>query len=128
MNDYIYGMLRFMYDETCNLAAFYDVQLENMEDFARWNLPDEIGLGWIDARDTKRIKTLQESGVISYDVAEMLNQIVQRFEDAFDLPEAERDKVYSHEAMQGSAFWDTQRQAAQTLAPILKRAMDSMQE
>ncbi len=117
-----------MYDITCNFAFLYDVQFENMEDFARWNLLDELGLEWIDARDTRKISGLHEFGVIPYSAVEMLNQIVQRFEDAFDLPETERDKVYSHEAMQGSAFWDTQRQAAQTLVPILKRAMDSMRE
>lgn len=128
MDDYLYGALKSVYSLTCDLAAPYDVQLENMEDFARWNLPDELGLEWIDARDMRQIIRLHENCVIPCDAVEMLNQIVQRFEDAFHLPEAERDKVYSHEAMQGSAFWDTQRQAAQTLVPILKEALDSMRE
>lgn len=113
---------------TCNLAFSYDDQLRNMEDFARWNLPDEIGLEWIDARDTRKISILHKSCVVPYDAIALLNQIVQRFDNAFDLPEAERDKVYSHEAMQNNAFWDIQRQDAHTLIPILKRALDSMQE
>ena len=120
--------LVYLLHEAMELSGDYHTQLSNTEDFARWNLPDELGESWISVRLMGMVDSLQDSGALPQEAIDIANRIIDRFDAAFQLPEEEREQVYSHTTMQGSAFWDTQRQAAQTLVPILKRAMDSMRE
>lgn len=119
--------LVYLLHEAIELFGDYHTQLSNTEDFAQWNLPDELGESWIAIRDMGIVNALHNSGVLPQEAIETVNRIIDRFDAAFQLPEDEQVQVYSHTAMQDSAFWKMQRQDAQTLIPILKEALGSIQ-
>lgn len=119
--------LAYILNEVIELSGDYHTQLTNIEKFAQWNLPDELGESWIAIRDMGIVNALHNSGVLPQEAIETVNRIIDRFDAAFQLPEDEQVQVYSHTAMQDSAFWKMQRQDAQTLIPILKEALGSIQ-
>ena len=49
MNDNEKNCYMFILNLAKELVQEYDVQYQHMEEFARWNLPEEIALEWIDA-------------------------------------------------------------------------------
>ena len=119
--------LVYLLNEAIELSGDYHAQLTNTEKFAQWNLPDELGESWIAIRDMGIVDALNNSDVLPREAIDAENRIIDRFNAAFQLPEDEQVQVYSHTAMQDSAFWKMQRQDARALIPILQRALGSMQ-
>ena len=119
--------LVYLLNEAIELSGDYHAQLTNTEKFAQWNLPDELGESWIAIRDMGIVDALNNSDVLPREAIDAANRIIDRFNAAFQLPEDEQVQVYSHTAMQDSAFWKMQRQDARALIPILQRALGSMQ-
>ena len=91
---------------TLELTEEYEMQLKKTEDFAKWNLPEEIALEWIDAKGM--IEILFTNKCISLPLQQLLFSIIINFEDAF----CNSMQVYTHEAMQKSTFWENQRELA----------------
>ena len=119
--------LVYLLNEAIELSGDYHAQLTNTEKFAQWNLPDELGESWIAIRDMGIVDALNNSDVLPREAIDAANRIIDRFNAAFQLPGDEQVQVYSHTAMQDSAFWKMQRQDARALIPILQRALGSMQ-
>ncbi len=86
------------------LAQDYDVQYQHMEEFARWNLPEEIALEWIDAEGM--VDILERGKCIPKETVEMLREIMSAFILEFEKVD---NPVWTHEAMKRSAFWNMQR-------------------
>ena len=89
------------------LSMDYVDQYNAMEEFARWNLPEEIGLEWIDAEEMGIIGSDELIQSMSYDSIILLKEIVKNFNNAFEDPTM--DDVWTHEAMQKHGFWNNQR-------------------
>ena len=89
------------------LAQDYDIQYQHMEEFARWNLPEELALEWIDAEGM--VILLEARKCISKETAEELHKIIRAFLLEFEKIE---NPVWTHEAMKVSDFWNTQRSNA----------------
>ena len=92
-------------------------QYHEMEGFARWNLPEEIGLEWIDAEGI--IHSEELASTISNKSVNILNEILNNFKDAFESPM--KDNIWTLNAMDRHPFWKNQR----TLA---RQFLDSVQE
>ena len=92
----------------------YDVQYQHMEEFARWNLPEEIALEWIDAEGM--VDVLECGKCIPKETIDVLREIMNAF-----IPEFEKtdNPVWTHEAMKKSDFWNMQRLNA-------RKALDKM--
>ncbi len=120
--------LTYMLNEVSELAAEYPVQMSTIEPFARWNLPDELGESWIAVRDMGIISNLERSSILPGESIATMQKIVDRFEDAFDLPADHRDHIFSHEALQEDDFWVIQRQLARSLLPILQDTLRETRE
>ncbi len=108
--------LKYMVDLACELAGSYEEQYENMEDFARWNLPDETGMEWTDAKDMGLLE--EDNDEIPAEALKILQEIHKRFDEAFD-DEAVYETVYTHEAMQGHPFWEEQRALAKQVLQMI---------
>lgn len=107
-------LIRFMYDLAVELSKPYEMQYIEMEDFARWNLPDEMGLVWDDA--TGMINNIQYECILPMEVISILREIRQNFLDAFELEETSYKEIWSHEAMKNHPFWTGQRNLAKKVA------------
>lgn len=95
------------------LAQDYDIQYQHMEEFARWNLPEEIALEWIDAEEM--INVLECEKYISEECVVLLRKILNAFIDEF---KKNNNSSLTHEAMKTSIFWNTQRANARNLLNI----------
>lgn len=91
--------LDYLLHEAIGLSGEYHTQLTNIEEFAQWNLPDELRESWIAIQDMGIVNALHNSGVLHQEAIETVNRIIDRFDAAFQLPEDERVQVYSHTAM-----------------------------
>ena len=100
--------LNFMINEARYLSKEYEEQYDEMEEFARWNLPEEIGLGWVDAKGIIYSKELAQA--ISDESLQMLKRILYNFENAFQ--DSDMAVVWSHDAMKLNEFWEEQRNIA----------------
>lgn len=112
--------IEYMLQEAKELALPYNDQLSNAEEFILWNLPDEIGLDWIAAREMEIINNLEQSKVLPQCTIDKMNYIVDQFENAFDVP---MDEVFSHNAMKNSKFWAELREIATELVVELQRTL-----
>lgn len=97
------------------LAQDYDIQYQHMEEFARWNLPEEIALEWIDAEGM--INVLECGKCISKESADVLRGIISAFVLEFEKSD---NPVWTHEAMKTSAFWEMQRLNAKKVLDKIK--------
>ena len=86
----------------------YDQQYLEMEWFARWDLAEEIGLKWIDAKGIIFSESWAKD--VSEEAIRILTEILKRFEDAFDNP-AEKS-VWTDDALKKHPFWKKQRELA----------------
>ena len=75
-----------------------------MEEFARWNLPEEIALEWIDAEGM--VDVLECGNCIPKETVDVLRKIISAFVLEFERMD---NSVWEHTAMKKSAFWNTQR-------------------
>ena len=96
------------------LSKDYKEQYEAMEDFARWNLPDETGLIWIDYEYIIRSDTLRE--LLGNEKVSILVEILDNFDHAFE----SQPDVWTHQAMQTNEFWSKQRNLAKRFLALLK--------
>ncbi len=96
------------------LSKDYKEQYEAMEDFARWNLPDETGLIWIDYEYIIRSDTLRE--LLGNEKVSILVEILDNFDHAFE----SQPDVWTHQAMQTNEFWSKQRNLAKKFLALLK--------
>ena len=90
------------------LSKDYEEQYRLTEDFARWNLPEEIALEWSDAEMMLHSQELAD--VLSGERLAILQMIFDRFEEL--LPQGETCGVWTHEAMRTHPFWLEQRALA----------------
>ena len=77
MKDYEKNCYKFILNLAKELAQDYDVQYQHMEEFARWNLPDEIALEWIDAEGM--VDVLESGHCISKETVDVLREIISAF-------------------------------------------------
>lgn len=115
MNDYEKNCYIFIQNLAEELAQDYNIQYQHMEEFARWNLPEEIALEWIDAEGM--INALECGKCISKESADVLREIIGAFVLEFEKPE---NPVWTHEAMKTSAFWNIQRLNARKFLDKIK--------
>ena len=97
------------------LASDYEKQYREMEPFARWNLPEEIGLEWIDA--TEIIHSDALSGRVSEEAKAILISIRNHFEDAFK--DSSKAALWTADAMKSSSFWEEQRSLAKQFLNVV---------
>lgn len=109
--------LKFMINEARCLSLSYEEQYIEMEEVARWNLPEEIAMEWIDAKGIIFSKEL--SSVITEEARQLLIQILSNFEYAFE--HSKEEDVWSHDAMKESGFWDEQRKLAKQFLGLERR-------
>ena len=86
----------------------YEKQYNEMECFARWDLPEEIGMEWIDATGIITSKALSQ--IISIESVHLLTKILGNFERAF--ADSEEKGIWTVEAMSKHPFWIEQRTLA----------------
>ena len=115
MNDYKKNCYTFILNLTKELAQDYDIQYQHMAEFARWNLPEETALEWIDAEGM--VYVLECEKVVSKETVDLLSEIISAFEQAFENID---NPVLTHEAMKKSTFWDMQRLKARKALDIME--------
>ena len=115
MEDYENNCYKFILNLAKELAQDYDVQYQHMEEFARWNLPEEIALEWIDAKGM--VDVLECKKCIPKETLDLLREIMNEFILDFEKID---NSVWTHEAMEKSAFWNMQRLNA-------RKALDKME-
>ena len=86
----------------------YEKQFHEMEWFARWNLPEEIGMEWIDAKGIITSEALSQ--IISTESVHLLEKILINFELAF--MDSEKKDIWTADAMYRHPFWTEQRNLA----------------
>lgn len=106
---------KFILSLVNELAQDYDVQYQHMEEFARWNLPEEIALEWLDAEGM--VDILECGSCIPKETVDMLREIINAFILAFEEIDS---SVWTHEAMRKGAFWEMQRLKARKLLEIME--------
>ena len=107
----------FVRELTETLAKDYEFQHEKMEEFARWNLPEETALEWIDAEGM--IEVLEAGNCLPPTSILGIQTILKRFYSAFKTPD---NPVWTHEAMQKDDFWREQRITAKEVLKVWEKA------
>ena len=115
MKDYENNCYIFILNLAKELAQDYDIQYQHMEEFVRWNLPEEIAIEWIDAEGMVAI--LECGKCIPEETVEILREIINAFILEFEKID---NPVWTHESMNRSAFWDMQRLNARRLLDKMK--------
>ena len=110
MNELEINCYNFLIELASGLAADFEIQYKTMEEFARWNLPEEIALEWIDAEGMLQI--LLNSNFHYLEELEILELIIENFNRAF---EESLSYVWTYSAMQKDDFWLHQRNLARQL-------------
>ncbi len=104
MKDYENNCYKFILNFVKELAKDYGVQYQHMEEFARWNLPEEIALEWIDAEGM--VDVLECGKCIPKETIDVLRERVNAFILEFEKID---NPVGTHETMKKSVFWNMQR-------------------
>ena len=120
MNDYEKNCYIFIKKLSKELAQDFDTQYQGMDSFARWNLPEEIALEWIDAEGI--IKVLEDSCCVSKNILFLLRLILNRFVLEF---KKQNNQVWTFDSMKTDVFWCEQRLIAQEVLNILEQSEDS---
>lgn len=107
MEEYEKKCYMFILNLAKELAEDYDTQYQHTEEFARWNLPEEIALEWIDAEGM--VNVLESAKCISKETVDVLREIISAFILEFEKID---NPVWTHEAMRTSTFWNMQRSNA----------------
>ena len=98
------------------LAEDADTQYEEMEWFARWNLPHEIAESWLGARELV-IHSEELAEVVSAESIRLLQGISENFERVYE--DSDCETIMSLGGMRDHPFWAEQRMLA-------KRFLDSI--
>jgi len=99
MNDYEKNCYIFIKNLSKELAQDFDTQYQSMESFARWNLPEEIALEWIDAEGI--IKVLEDCCCVSKNILFLLRLILNRFVLEF---KKQNNQVWTFDSMKTDVF------------------------
>lgn len=110
MNELEINCYEFLINLATELAADFEMQYETMEEFARWNLPEEMALEWLDAEGMVQI--LLNSNFRHLKELDIIKLIIENFNRAFD---ESLSYVWTYSAMQNDDFWLQQRRLAQQL-------------
>lgn len=113
MNELETNCYNFLINLAQTLAADFETQFSDMEEFARWNLPEEIAMEWIDAEGMLQILKNAHCGVD--EALDVFENIIHNFNVAY---EHSLDHVWTHYAMQTDDFWLQQRRLAQQALKI----------
>ncbi len=108
MKDVYCNELLYMINAAEYLSMCYEKQYNEMEWFARWDLAEEIGMEWIDAKEIIYSKNLTQA--ISDESSQLLKKILLNFEQAFE--KTTESNVWTFEAMINHPFWKEQRELA----------------
>lgn len=108
MNELERNCYNFLIELSKELAADFETQFLEMDDFARWNLPEEIALEWIDSEGMLQI--LKDGHCGLEDKMLIWEQIICNFNAAYD---QQQSSVWTFRAMQEDIFWIKQRKLAQ---------------
>ena len=101
------------------LAAPYEQQYAEIEDFARWNLADDIVSDWQNGEQI--ISFLFKSKVIGENSATMLNDLLGRFDEvSYGAPNYE-EIIWTLESLRDHPFWTEQRRLAKEILTELER-------
>lgn len=114
-----------MYSDALYLSKPYEMQYIEMEEFVRWNLPEEIGLKWADDAEGI-INTIKYESILPTEVISILSEIRQNFLEAFKLDEASYKEIWTHEAMKMHPFWTGQRKLAKSAAESIGNILFEM--
>ncbi len=97
------------------LKKGYDKQHQEMEWFARWDLAEEIGMEWIDAKGIIFSENLAK--VVPTEAIQILVEILNGFENAFE--NRAKESVWNDDAMRNHPFWKKQRELAKQFLNIV---------
>ena len=103
--------LHYMINAARYLSLDVEKQLSMMEWFARWDLAEEIGMEWIDAKGIIYSKELAQT--ISTEAVHLLATILNNFECAFN--DSMKKDVWTIDAMYRHPFWEEQRSLSRPL-------------
>ena len=107
------------------LSEPYEVQYEAMEDFARWNLPEETGSVWTDDFEACFMPFIEDFPNVLDEAISLLQEISNNFEEAFKLEQKEYEIIWSHESMKNHPFWENQRNLAKQALNLLEALSSS---
>lgn len=107
--------LRYMINAAQYLVKEYDKQRQEMEWFARWDLAEEIGMEWIDAKGIILSENLAK--VVSTEAIQILVEILNGFENEFE--NHSKKSVWTDDAMRTHPFWKKQRELAKQFLNIV---------
>ena len=116
MKDYEKECYKFILNLSKELAQDYDAQSQHVEEFARWNLPEEVALEWIDAEGM--VDVLEFGQCIPKETVDVLREIIGAFILEFEKID---NPVWTHEAMKKSVFWNMQRLNAREVLDKMKK-------
>jgi len=109
---------KYLQNNLRRLASSYEVQNAEIEDFARWNLPDDIASDWCNhAYFTAR---LLEAGIINDATVSKFENIANAFLEASLGGNLYEEIIWEHEGLQKHLFWELQRQRAKELLKQLE--------
>lgn len=95
------------------LSAQYDEQVNNIEDFAFWNLPTELCDDWCNMEYF--INILYDNKKIDDNIKSILVEINNNFEKLIN------ENEFTHDSMRYSKFWAKQRQLAKKALQLMKK-------
>ena len=95
------------------LSAQYDEQVNNIEDFALWNLPTELSDDWCNMKYF--INILYDNEKIDDNIKSILVQINDNFEKCTN------GEHFTHKGMKYSKFWAQQRQLAKQALRLMSK-------
>jgi len=95
------------------LSTQYTEQVNNIEDFALWNLPTELCDDWCNIEYF--IKVLYDNKKIDDDIKDILVQIYDNFK------KCSNEDEFTHNSMKYSEFWAKQRKLAKKALELINK-------
>ena len=95
------------------LSTQYTEQVNNIEDFALWNLPTELCDDWCNIEYF--IKVLYDNKKIDDDIKDILVQIYDNFK------KCSNEDEFTHNSMKYSEFWAKQRNLAKKALELINK-------
>lgn len=95
------------------LSTQYTEQVNNIEDFALWNLPTELCDDWCNIEYF--IKVLYDNKNIDDDIKDILVQIYDNFK------KCSNEDEFTHNSMKYSEFWAKQRKLAKKALELINK-------
>ena len=103
---------RYTLERLRELSNSYEEQVKNTENFALWNLPNDLANDWENMMYF--INILYDNKKIDDNIKNILVQIYENFEKCVD------DKVFTHEALKQHSFWTNQRLLAKQALQLMQ--------